>query len=186
MDAHERGELHMPQTITVPPATNETITPAGGTFAFYADSTCNVCFGTADPAGSFPDLEDQTFTWQVGTTHTFPIPSEVDASLPYNTSAQGVTCTVSGIADNGKVIIVGSGISSQKKSEPKPKKAAVKKPAAKKTVAKKTASKKAATKTAAKRKAVPKKKAPAKKKATAKKAPAKKAAKKKSAKKSRR
>jgi len=172
----------MPQTITVPPASEETITPPGGTFAFYVASTCNVCFGTADPAGSFSELENQSFLWQVGTTHTYPIPAEVNASLPYNTSSAGVACTVTGIADNGKVIIVGSGMGgSRKKSKAKPQKAAVKKPAAKREAAKKPASKQAAKKTAAKRKAAPKKKAVAKKKVAVKKA-----AKKKSAKKSRR
>jgi hypothetical protein len=174
----------MPQTITIPPATDATIEPAGGSFAFYVASTCNVCFGSANPAGSFPSLEDQTFLWQVGSTHTFPIPSDVDASLPYNTSMAGVACTVASIGDNGKVIIVGSGMgASKKKSKPvaKPK---TKKTPAKKSAAKKTASKKAATKTTAKRKAAPKKKAPAKKKVAVKKATPKKAAKKKATKKS--
>jgi hypothetical protein len=175
----------MPQTITVPPATDETIEPAGGTFAFYVASTCNICFGTATPPGSYPELENQTFQWLQGTTHSFPIPPNVGDSLPFNTSSPGVVCKPSNITDNGKVIVVGTGIlTRKKKSKPKPRKAAVKKPAAKKTASKKTASRKAASKTAAKRKAAPKKKAPAKKKATAKKA--KKAAKKKSAGKSRR
>lgn len=156
----------MTQTITVPPATDVTIKPPGGTFAFYLASTCNVCFGTANPAGSFPALEGKSFLWQMGSTETFPIPSRVGASLPYNTSNPGVVCTVAGIADNGKVIIVGSGMTKRKKkAKPAPKKAAKKK-----TASKKTASKKASSKTAAKRKAAPKKKAPAKKKATAKKA----------------
>jgi hypothetical protein len=150
----------MTQIISVPPATDVTIKPAGGTFAFSVSSTCNVCFGTANPAGSFPSLEKKTFLWQVGSTETFPIPSAVGAWLPYNTSNPGVVCTVAGIADNGKVIVVGSGmIKRKKKSKAKPKKAA-----------KKAVSKKAVSKTAAKRKAVPKKKAPAKKKAKAKKA----------------
>lgn len=167
----------MPQTITVPPATDETITPAGGTFAFYVASNCNVCFGTATPPGSFPELENQSFQWQQGTTHSFPIPPNVRDSVPYNTSSPGVVCKPSNITDNGKVIVVGTGVlPRKKKSKPKPKKAAVKKPAAKKTASRKTASKKAA-----KRKAPPKKKAPARKKASTKKA-----AKKKSAKKSRR
>lgn len=153
----------MPQTITVPPATDETIKPAGGTFDIYVASTCNICFGTATPPGSFPELEDQTFEWQQGTTHSFPIPPNVGDSLPFNTSSPGVVCKPSNITDNGKVIVVGSGVvTRKKKSKPKPKKAAVKKPAAKKTAAKKTASRKAASKTAAKRKAAPKKKAKSK------------------------
>ncbi len=176
----------MPQTITVPPASPETITPPGGTFAFYVASNCNVCFGTATPPGSFPELENKTFAWAQGSTHSYPIPPNVGDSLPYNTSNPGVVCLPEGITENGKVIIVGSGMSAGQK----PKKAAVKKPAAKKTVAKKTAAKKptsrkAPTKKPAKRKAVPKKKAPAKKKVAKKKATVKKAAKK-SGKKSRR
>jgi hypothetical protein len=156
----------MTQTISVPPATDETILPAGGTFAIYVSSTCNVCFGTASPPGSFPELENKSFLWQYGTTHTFPIPARVGASLPYNTSNPANVCTVTGIADNGKVIVVGSGVlPRKKKSKSKPKKAAVKKPA-KKTASKKTASKKAASRTAAKRKVAPKKKSPARKKAT--------------------
>jgi hypothetical protein len=150
----------MTQIISLPPATDVTIKPAGGSFAFYLTSTSNVCFGTANPAGSFPSLENQTFLWQAGSTVTFPIPSSVGAKLPYNASNPGVVCTAGGITDNGKIIVVGSGmIKRKKKSKAKPKKAA-----------KKAASKKAVSKTAAKRKAAPKKKAPAKKKAKAKKA----------------
>jgi len=150
----------MTQIISLPPATDVTIKPAGGSFAFYLTSTSNVCFGTANPAGSFPSLENQTFLWQAGSTVTFPIPSSVGAKLPYNASNPGVVCTAGGITDNGKIIVVGSGmIKRKKKSKAKPKKAA-----------KKSASKKTASKTPAKRKAAPKKKSAAKKKATAKKA----------------
>ena len=147
-------------------------------------ATTNVCFGTASPAGSFPDLEDETFEWLIGSTHTFPIPADVGAELPYNTSSPGNICTAVDPAANGKVIIVGSSMQpkpqtkTKSKSKPKPKKkAAVKK-----------ASKKASSKAAAKRKAAPKKaakKSKAKPKAKAK-AKAKPKAKKKTAKKSRR
>ncbi len=173
-----------PQIINIPPAAGSTIKPAGGEFAFYVTATTNVCFGTASPAGSFPDLEDETFEWLIGSTHTFPIPADVGAELPYNTSSPGNICTAVDPAANGKVIIVGSSMQpkpqtkTKSKSKPKPKKkAAVKK-----------ASKKAGSKAAAKRKAAPKKaakKSKAKPKAKAK-AKAKPKAKKKTAKKSRR
>jgi len=173
-----------PQIINIPPAAGSTIKPAGGEFAFYVTATTNVCFGTASPAGSFPDLEDETFEWLIGSTHTYPIPADVGAELPYNTSSPGNICTAVDPAANGKVIIVGSSMQpkpqtkTKSKSKPKPKKkAAVKK-----------ASKKAGSKAAAKRKAAPKKaakKSKAKPKAKAK-AKAKPKAKKKTAKKSRR
>jgi len=173
-----------PQIINIPPAAGSTIKPAGGEFAFYVTATTNVCFGTASPAGSFPDLEDETFEWLIGSTHTFPIPADVGAELPYNTSSPGNICTAVDPAANGKVIIVGSSMQpkpqtkTKSKSKPKPKKkAAVKK-----------ASKKAGSKAAAKRKAAPKKaakKSKAKPKAKAK-GKAKPKAKKKTAKKSRR
>jgi hypothetical protein len=166
----------MTQTISIPPAVGVTIKPAGGEFAFYVTATTNVCFGTADPAGSFPDLEDQTFEWATGSTHTFPIPADVGAELPYNTSSPGTVCSAVDPTDTGKVIVVGSSMRPKTKSKPKPKKTAVKK----------AASKKSGSKTAAKRKAAPKKAA---KKSKAKAKPESKAkpkAKKKSAKKSRR
>ena len=151
----------MPQTIVVPPPTDVTIKPAGGTFTFSVTTTCNICFGTATPPGSFPDLENQTFQWQQGSAHSFPIPPNVGDELPYNTSSPGVICKASRITDTGKVIVVGSGGLIKRKKKPAPKK---------KKAAKKSASKKAPSKSAAKRKAAPKKKSPAKKKATAKKA----------------
>jgi hypothetical protein len=169
-----------PQIINIPPAAGTTIKPAGGEFAFYVTATTNVCFGTASPAGSFPDLEDETFEWLIGTTHTYPIPADVGAELPYNTSNPGNICTAVDPTDNGKVIVVGSSarLKPNTKSKPKPKK---------KTAVKK-ASKKASSKAAAKRKAAPKKaakKSKAKPKSKAK-GKAKPKAKKKSAKKSRR
>ena len=175
-----------PQIINIPPAAGSTIKPAGGEFAFYVTATTNVCFGTASPAGSFPDLEDETFEWLIGSTHTFPIPADVGAELPYNTSSPGNICTAVDPAANGKVIIVGS--SMQQKPQTKTKSKSKSKPKPKKKAAVKKASKKAGSKAAAKRKAAPKKaakKSKAKPKAKAK-AKAKPKAKKKTAKKSRR
>jgi hypothetical protein len=171
-----------PQIINIPPAAGTTIKPAGGEFAFYVTATTNVCFGTASPAGSFPDLEDETFEWLIGSTHTFPIPADVGAELPYNTSNPGNVCTAVDPTANGKVIIVGSSM------QPKPQAKTKSKPKPKKKAAVKKASKKANSKAAAKRKAAPKKaakKSKAKPKSKAK-AKAKPKGKKKSAKKSRR
>ncbi len=170
-----------PQIINIPPAAGSTIKPAGGEFAFYVTATTNVCFGTADPAGSFPDLEDETFEWLIGSTHTFPIPADVGAELPYNTSSPGNICTAVDPAANGKVIIVGSSMQpkpqtkTKSKSKPKPKKKAAVKKASKKAGSKAAAKRKAAPKKAAKKsKAKPKTKAKAKAKPKAKKKTAKK------------
>ena len=170
-----------PQIINIPPAAGSTIKPAGGEFAFYVTATTNVCFGTASPAGSFPDLEDETFEWLIGSTHTFPIPADVGAELPYNTSSPGNICTAVDPAANGKVIIVGSSMQpkpqtkTKSKSKPKPKKKAAVKKASKKAGSKAAAKRKAAPKKAAKKsKAKPKTKAKAKAKPKAKKKTAKK------------
>ncbi len=40
-------------TIDIPPAEDATI--SGATFTFDVSSACTVCFGTADPEGSFPE-----------------------------------------------------------------------------------------------------------------------------------
>ena len=163
-----------PQVISIPPAVGATIKPAGGEFEFYVTATTNVCFGTASPAGSYPDLENQAFIWSIGSTHTFPIPDDIGAELPYNTSTPGTPCTTVDPTATGKVIIVGSGMTQKPQTKSKPK--------AKKKAVKKTASRKGGSKAAAKRKAAPKKAA---KKSKAK-AKAKPKGKKKSAKKSRR
>ena len=152
----------MPQTITVPPATDETIEPAGGTFAFYVTSTCNICFGTATPPGSYPELENQTFQWLQGTTHSFPIPPNVGDSLPFNTSSRVLCANRQTSPTTARLSSSAPAYSRVRRSPSRSRRRPrVKKPAAKKTASKKTASKKAA-----KRKAAPKKKAPAKKKAS--------------------
>jgi len=154
--------------IDIPPAVGKTVSP--GTITFDVSSDCTVCFGTANPAGSFPDLEDETFEWTVGTYGPYTA-NTADAEIPYNTSAPGTACSTAGPWDNVKTIHVGSGFGSVKgkataktggktkaKAKPKPK------PKAK---AKLVSKAKPAPKTKAKSKAKPKPKTKAKPKSKA-------------------
>lgn len=110
--------------INIPPAVGATISPPGGTFVFVVGSNCTVCFGTATPPGSFPDLENQTFQWAAGSTHPFPIPPNVNDSIPYNTAAPGTPCLATDPSAIGRIIIVGSGFGAttrKEKAKPAPK-----------------------------------------------------------------
>jgi hypothetical protein len=121
--------------IDIPPASNETVDP--GTITFDVSSNCTVCFGTANPAGSFPDLENETFEWTAGSSYGPYAADTANANLPYNTSAVGTPCSTVGPWDAVKTIHIGSGFGSAKtktktkakatsKAKPKPKaKAAV-------------------------------------------------------------
>lgn len=153
-------------TINIPPAADATISATNGAdFCFEVSSTsggCTVCFGTADPEGSFPDLENQTFNWAAGSSHCYPVPPDVGASLSYNTSGYATPCMVADPADTGKVIHVGSSMGSAKPQSTGMAKAKAK-PA--KKSAKVTAKSKAPAKAKAKSKAKPKAKAKAKAKA---------------------
>jgi hypothetical protein len=146
-------------TIDIPPAEDATIT--GETFTFDVSSDCTVCFGTADPAGTFPELEDQTFEWTAGSTHQYPVPSTEGADLPYNTSDPGTPCSAVGPSDIGRTIHTGSGIeATQRTAKSKPAGKAKGKP---RTAAKLVSKAKPPSKTKAK--ATPKAKPPAKAKA---------------------
>ncbi|MGA2904393.1 MAG: hypothetical protein ABSD98_11215 [Candidatus Korobacteraceae bacterium] len=160
--------------IPIPPAHNVTV-PAG-TISFPASSNCNVCFGTANPAGSFPGLENNGWPCTAGLTYG-PYPAAtVGASLPYNTSDPGTDCSLDKITEAVSTIHVGSGFGSAEaktkaktagKAKAKPKKKAKlvskAKPAPKTKAKPKSASKtqkakpKAKAKTKAKAKPKPKK-----------------------------
>ncbi len=94
-------------TIDIPPAEDATI--SGATFTFDVSSACTVCFGTADPEGSFGELENQTYNWTAGSTHQYPVPPDVGATLPYNTS-QGTPCSVVEPSETVRTIHVGSSL----------------------------------------------------------------------------
>lgn len=159
-------------TIDIPPAVDETVDP--GTITFYVSSNCTVCFGTANPAGSFPDLEDETFDWTAGTTHGPYTADTADANLPYNTSAVGTPCSTVGPWDAVKTIHVGSGFGSVigkttaktgGKAKAKPKTKAKTKLVSKAKPAPKTKAKSKSTPKAKKAKPKPKTKAKTKSKA---------------------
>jgi hypothetical protein len=173
----------MPQTITVPPASDQTLRPSNSTFEFVVTQACNVCFAEPSVANTFQQLAGQTFQWSpAGSPYgPYPIPSVTNASIEYNTSPQGTICKPTGIILTGHVIVVGTGIVGKKPTKKKAKKAPAKKKAPPK---KKAATKKGGSKSAAKRK--PAKKAAKKAVRKPAKKSAKKAAKKKSARKSRR
>lgn len=165
----------MSNTIEVPPAVDDTLDPDEPTFAFDVTEETTICFGTADPAGSFPQLENKTFTWDADTLHEYSTPSTEGATLPYNTSAPGTACSPSGLGDIGHTISVGQGGMGGGTAKKAPARKAAKTSAAK--PATKSKPKKAAKKTAKKaaKKAVkkPAKKAAKKAKKAAKKSKAK-------------
>ncbi len=156
--------------IDIPPAVGKTVSP--GTITFDVSSDCTVCFGTADPAGSFPDLEDETFEWTGGLTYGPYTADTADAEIPYNTSDPGTPCSTVGPAAAVHTIHVGSGFGSAKPGgkakaagKTKAKTKAKAKPKAKAKLASKA---KPAPKTKAKSKAKPKPKTKAKTKSKAK------------------
>jgi hypothetical protein len=151
-------------TIDIPPATDESA-PAG-TISFYVSSNCTVCFGTANPAGSFPDLEGHTWNWSANTTYGPYTANTANATLPYNTSGQGNPCDPEGLADIGHTITITSGMATARTTA-KPKAKAKPKPKPK-VKARVVAKAKPAPKTKAKSKAKPKPKPKAKPKAKAK------------------
>src|SRR5271168_2307939 len=139
--------------IDIPPAVGETVSP--GTITFDVSSNCTVCFGTANPAGSFPDLENETFEWTAGSSYGPYAAATANANLPYNTSAVGTPCSTVGPWDAVKTIHIGSGFGSAKtktktKTKSKAKATSKPKPKAKATVVSKA---KPAPKTKAKSKA---------------------------------
>jgi len=157
-------------TIDIPPAVDETVDP--GTITFDVSSNCTVCFGTATPAGSFPDLEDETFEWTAGITYGPYTADTADASIPYNTSSPGTPCSTVGPAATAHTIHVGSGFGSAKpggKAKAAGKTKAKAQPKAKpKAKAKLVSKAKPAPKTKAKAKPKPKPKTKAKTKSKAK------------------
>ncbi len=162
--------------IDIPPAEDKTVSP--GTITFDVSSNCTVCFGTASPAGSFPDLEDETFEWTTAGSPYGPYAADTaNASLPYNTSNPGTPCSTVGVAGNVHNIHVGSGFGSAKgradamtagkKAKAKPKTKAKPKNKAK-VVSKAKPAPKTKAKSKSTSKAKPKPKAKAKTKAKAK------------------
>lgn len=149
-------------TIDIPPAANKTVDP--GTITFDVSSACTVCFGTANPSGSFPDLEGNTWNWAGGSTQGPYVADTANATLPYNTSNQGNPCDPEGLTDTGHTITVGSGLlTARTRTKAKaPSKAKPKTKAKAKAKARAVSKAKPAPKTKAKsktKKAAPKKKA---------------------------